>query len=474
MASFMISSRRTFLTGAAVSAAFAGYALKAHGQSAAEETYRNEVFGYGPLKEDPYRVFDLPEGFSYRVVSQAGETMSDGLVVPHKADGMACIPLGGSRVALMRNHELKISDHHYGPFGMSRRLAERIDRSRAYALDDAGFPVPGGVTTMIYDTARRELVSQHLSLIGTAVNCAGGHTPWGSWLSCEETVLKAGMGSDKDHGWVFEVPARAKGLVEPTPLKAMGRYQHEAAAVDPRTGVVYLTEDAFDQRGLFYRFLPNDRRNLAKGGRLQALGFRDAPEGGDARNPKGKPVFWTPGQWKDVVWIDLDGVDNPNDDLRLRGQKSGAAFVGRGEGVFLGQDGVYFTCTSSGPNGHGQILRYVPSEHEGQAGEADAPGRLQLFLEPADERVLDYADNITVAPWGHVIACEDRYSDTKRNHLKGVTPDGRVYTIGRNVFTGNAELAGVCFAPDGKTMFVNIYWPGVTLAITGPWERFRA
>jgi secreted PhoX family phosphatase len=470
----MISSRRTFLSGAAVSVAFAGFALKAQGQDADPETYRNEVHGYGPLQEDPYGILDLPAGFSYRVVSQASETMSDGLLVPGKADGMGCFAGDGSTVTLIRNHELKVTDRNIGPLGVHQRFADRLDASMAYALDDDGFPLPGGTTTMVYDLKAQRLVSQHLSLSGTTINCAGGSTPWGSWLSCEESTLGAGMGSNKDHGWVFEVPSTAKGLVKPVPLKAMGRFQHEAAAIDPRTGVVYLTEDSFDHKGLFYRFLPNDRADLAKGGKLQALGFRDAPEGGDARNFAGDPVVWTPGAWKDVTWIDLDGIDNPNEDLRFRGQKAGAAFVGRGEGVFTGKDGIYFTCTSSGPTGNGQILKYVPSRFEGQAQEASEPGRLQLFVQPADERVMDYGDNIAISPWGHIFVCEDRYSETDRNHLKGVTPDGRVYTIARNVYVGNAELAGVCFAPDGKTVFVNIYAPGITVAITGPWDSFRA
>lgn len=472
----MTASRRTFISGAAVTAAFAGFALRARAQEEAEapETYRNEVYGYGPLQEDPYRILDLPAGFSYRIVSQAGETMSDGLLVPHKADGMACFPLGGDRVALVRNHELKLTDRNIGPLGLGRRLAGKLDKSKAYDLDDDGFPLPGGTTTLVYDLRAKSLVSQHLSLAGTTVNCAGGATPWGSWLSCEESTLAAGLGSAKDHGWVFEVPAVAKGLVDPVPLKAMGRFQHEAAAVDPRTGVIYLTEDSFDHKGLFYRFLPNDRTNPAKGGRLQALGLKAAPEGGDVRNFVNDPVTWKVGDVQDVTWIDLKGIDNPDEDLRFRGQAAGAAFVGRGEGVFFGHDAIYFACTSSGPQGHGQILRYVPSPREGQAGEADQPGRLHLFVEPADERVLDYADNIAIAPWGHLFACEDRYSDTERNHVKGVTPDGKVYTVARNVFTGNAEVAGVCFSPDGSTMFVNIYMPGITLAVTGPWGSFRA
>jgi secreted PhoX family phosphatase len=469
-----MTTRRGFIAAAAVTAAFGGYAIRAGAQRAVDETYRNEVYGYGPLREDPHGIFDLPEGFSYRIVSRAGETMDDGLYVPGKTDGMACFPLDGSRVVLVRNHELWPSNIERGPAGPELRMIDKIDRMKAYDLDLEGRPLPGGTTTIVYDLAARRRVSQHLSLTGTVMNCSGGATPWGSWLSCEETVQQAGDGAHKDHGWVFEVPASARGLVEPRPLTGLGRFQHEAAAIDPRTGIVYLTEDSYDHLGLFYRFLPNDRRRLEAGGRLQALGLREAPEGGDVRNFKGQPVTWGAGDRKDVVWIDLEGIDNPHGDLRLRGQKAGAAFVGRGEGVFFGRDAVYFACTSSGPSQNGQILRYVPSPHEGRAGEADEPGQLELFVESADEKVLDYADNLAIAPWGHIFACEDRYSDTDRNHLRALTPEGKVYTVGRNVFEGNAELAGACFSPDGSTCFVNIYSPGITLAITGPWERFRA
>jgi len=465
----MPTTRRSVLSSAAAGVAFLGYARLAGAQTApGAETYRNEIDGYGPLVADPNGILDLPAGFAYRVVSQFGEAMSDGLEVPYKADGMGCIPLGGSRVALIRNHELKPGDVNYGPGGLGRRLSPRIDARKAYDVGGDGHALPGGTTTLIYDMAQRRLISQHLSLVGTAVNCAGGVTPWGSWLSCEETTVKAGGGRSKDHGWVFEVPARSKGLVQAVPLKAMGRFQHEAACVDPRTGVVYMTEDSFGTAGLFYRFLPNALGELHKGGKLQALAFRDAPGGVSTAN-QGQ-VVWRQGDWKEVVWIDLDGVESPDDDLRLRGAKAGAATFARGEGIHFGAGEMYFTCTSGGAAKHGQIMRYVPSASEGQAGERDAPGRLQLFLESADDKVFDYGDNLTVAPWGHLIVCEDRYSDVKRNHIRGVTPEGKVYTIARNVFRENAELAGVCFSPDGSTLFVNIYWPGITLAITGPWR----
>jgi hypothetical protein len=467
-------SRRLFLSGAATTLAFSGFALRTDAQAPAGSTYRNEVFGYGDLVRDPNGIFDLPEGFTYEIVSQAGEEMSDGYLVPYKADGMGCFQFEPDRVVLVRNHELHHSrDTNQGAFGLRQRLARRFDSSLAYDTGLAGAPLPGGTTTLVYDLKARRLVSQNLSLAGTTTNCAGGTTPWGSWLTCEERLVGAGDTGKKDHGWVFEVPAVPGRVAAAEPIRDMGRFLHEAAAVDPRTGVIYLTEDVNNGEGLFYRYLPHDRVRPLAGGRLQALGLRDAPTGGDTRNWKGN-VVWRPGDWKHVTWIDLEGVDNPHEDLAQRGHAKGAAWFARGEGIHFGQGELYFTCTSGGVAGIGQIMRYVPSPAEGGAGERDQPGRLQLFLESEDRKRLDYADNIAIAPWGHLFTCEDQYSDRPVNHLKGITPDGKVYTFGRNAFRESSETAGVCFSPDGTTMFLNIYWPGITIAINGPWERFRA
>ncbi len=466
----MTFSRRAFIASAATSLAFTGLSARAQEGETPSYAYINEVEGYGPLLPDPKGMLDLPSGFSYRVISQAGETMADGFLVPGAFDGMGCFDAGNGKVALVRNHELGPRAFDYGAFGLGGRLADRLPKDRAYDFSDTGLPLPGGTTTMIYDLKSGQTISQHLSLAGTAVNCAGGVTPWGSWLTCEETTLTAGLEIGKDHGYVFEVPSAAKGIVDPNPLKAMGRFKHEAACIDPRTGIVYMTEDLQD--GLFYRFLPNDRRNLAAGGRLQALGLAGVAEDADTRNQEGGDNI-KPGAWVQTLWIDMDGVDNPYDDLRLRGHAKGAAFFARGEGLWWGQGELYFTATSGGAVGAGQIFRYVPSAQEGQAGEADQPGRLQLFVESKNESVLDYADNITVSPLGHVLVCEDRYSEVKPNHIKGVTPAGKVYTLARNVFRGNAEFAGACFSPDGQTLFVNVQWPGITLAITGPWATLK-
>ncbi len=461
----MSLARRELLASGAAGLAFAGLARHAHAQDAGEETYINQVEGYGPLRTDPAGLLDLPEGFSYQVISQSGDTMDDGLFVPGQPDGMGCFDLGEGRVALIRNHELKGSSalhRNLGPGGLHQERIRHIDAARAYDTYKDGRPLPGGTTTLVYDLGTRQTISQHLSLSGTSTNCCGGITPWGSWLTCEENTETAETGNvTRPHGFVFEVPVAAEGLVDPVPLKAMGRFEHEAVCVDPRTGIVYLTEDKND--GLFYRFIPKTPGKLAEGGRLQAMAIAGVT-GADTRNQDDR--FWAVGDWREINWIDMDDVESPNDDLRQRGHAAGAALVARGEGLWWGKDEFYMTATSGGPIRRGQVMRVQP----GLNGAAD---RIQLFVESTDEKTLNMGDNITIAPWGDLIVCEDNYSSTIRNHLKGVTPDGQVYTIGRNVFTGNSEFAGACFSPDGQVLFVNIMYPGMTLAIRGPWTSVR-
>ena len=416
--------------------------------------------GYGPLRADPNGILDLPPDFSYRVISTVGDEMSDGFLVPGAADGMAAFPGPGGKTLLVRNHEL--SSTRQSPFG--RRL-ERLSRLRPEQLYDAGLdggePCAGGTTTLVYDTRAQRLESEHLSLIGTVRNCAGGPTPWQTWITCEETTQKAGDGGAKDHGYNFEVPAADAGLAEPVPLRAMGRFNHEAVAVDPASGVVYQTEDRGD--GLIYRFLPDAPGELAKGGRLQALVIDGRPSV-DLRNWKEQTA--QPGQTFLTRWIDLDDVEAPEDDLRLRGFDKGAARFARGEGMWYGQGAVFFACTNGGQAQKGQVWRYTPSRFEGQTAEKDEPGRLELFVEPNKGGLIDNADNLTVSPWGDLILCED---GSGQQFLVGVTPEGRLYKFARNAVS-ESEFAGATFAPDGSTLFVNIQSDGLTLAITGPWK----
>ena len=452
-------SRRSFNLGLA-SSAFAGLALSGCATSASHAG--SKVAGYGPLQPDPARLIDLPRGFSYRIISRLGERMSDGLFVPDRADGMGAFRLDGRRIALVRNHELAPRNRSGGAFrpAAARGIA-------AFDRGSDGEPLPGGTTTIVYDYRSGQVEQQYLSLVGTIRNCAGGTTPWGSWLSCEEDVSRAGSGGQaRDHGWVFEVPAAHRGLVDPVPLTALGRFNHEAAAVDPRTGIVYLTEDRDDS--LFYRFLPEARGALARGGRLQALAFRDRGLGSDSRNWSG--TTFPLQQWREVEWIDLDRVEAPEDDLRKRGHARGGVLFARGEGIHFGEGELYFCCTNGGPAKLSQVMRYRPSRSEGQSGERSAPGRIQLFVESTDPSMLNFGDNIVVAPTGHLIVCEDQYTREVANHLRGVTPAGELYDFAR--LHEQTELAGACFSPDGATMFVNVYAPTKTLAITGPWSAF--
>lgn len=290
----------------------------------------------------------------------------------------------------------------------------------------------------------------------------------GTWLTCEEDTSRAGVdGQERDHGWVFEVPAARRGITTPVPLTAMGRFNHEAAAADPKTGIIYLTEDRNDS--LFYRFLPDRPGQLARGGRLQALAFVDRALGSDSRNWSGTNMPLQ--EWRAAEWIDLDNVEAPEDDLRKRGHKQGAVLFARGEGIHFGDGELYFCCTNGGAAKLSQIMRYRPSPFEGQTGEGASPGQIQLFVESSDPAMLHFGDNITVTPFGHLIVCEDQYGADVSNRLRGVTPAGEVYDFAR--LRMQTELAGACFSPDGDTMFVNIYNPAKTLAITGPWGDFR-
>lgn len=430
------SNRRQFLR--ATGTAFA--ALAASGCVGGSRPYSAGAAGYGSLRSDPAGLVDLPAGFTYRVLSSLGDPMDDGGTVPDHADGMGCFDLGGGKLALVRNHELKT--HH----------APGVEATAGFARNDAGLYLPGGTTTIVLDAQTLAVERQFRSLAGTYNNCAGGITPWGSWLSCEEAGSIVSELVD-GHGWVFEVPAAATGAVEAVPLRAMGRFAHEAACVDPRTGVVYMTEDKLDS--LLYRFIPDVPGQLARGGRLQAL----AVEGiADSRNWDA-PLF-VPGPWHGVRWVDLDDVEAPADDLRNRGAAQGATLFARGEGIWMGEGELYFTCTNGGTAKVGQVFRLRP-----QAG---GPDRLQLFFESPDKDVFNFGDNLTVAPNGHLIVCEDSYQKPLANYLRGITPGGVAYPIA--LLRAETEWAGACFSPDGKWLFVNVYDPTTTLAITGPWD----
>lgn len=460
-------SRRNFLRGsAATTTAFAGIlALSGCSRREPLDGVGAELEGYGPIYPDPDGLLDLPRGFSYEVISTEGEEMSDGLVTPGDFDGMAAFAREDGKIALIRNHELRFTQQDRSPFGPGNERLAGVDTGKLYDIAPDGTPHHGGTTTLILDPDTLEVERQFLSLGGTYDNCAGGPTPWGSWLTCEETTVRAGETARRDHGYVFEVPASADGLVEAVPLRGMGRFRHEAAAVDPSTGIVYLTEDEYDN-ALFYRFIPDVPGQLWRGGRLQGLVIRGRP-GFDTRNWSAQD--FAPGEWLETEWMDLTGIDNPDADIARRHIARGAAHFTRGEGCWWGEGEVYFTCTDGGALRSGQIFRFVP---DGDGG------RIQLFVESGDTELLEFCDNITVAPWGDLIVAED---GPLEQYIRGVTPEGRIYTIARNAFAepsregddvSYSEFCGPCFSPDGSVLFLNVQsHPSRTFAIRGPWRQ---
>ncbi len=442
---------------------------------------------YGPLKpaldQRGRAIFALPDGFSYVTFGEIGSPMSDGRPTPLALDGMAAFK---------------------GPRGTVRLIRNSEDRNAPGAHSIAPGPgaydtlAGGGTTTLDYDAKRRRLVRSFVSLDGTTVNCAGGRGLHGrSWLTGEETVAGTNRGFGRRHGYLFEVPVGRDLGDSPhsRPLRAMGRFSHEAAATDPRTGVVYETEDPGSGRGAgFYRFLPRDPRRLSAGGRLQILGIKGKPQY-DAREGQ------EPGRRLPVRWIDIpepdpeyDNDDDPRGTFQ-QGWRAGAAKFNRLEGCWYADGSVFFVSTSGGDikngdvnpdgyrEGYGQVWEYRP---HGRSG-----GRLILHYESPGGEALDSPDNLAVTPRGGLVVCEDDAStalvDTDPrapgiehvNRLIGITPRGRAFVFGVNIYSGS-ELAGVCFSPSGRTMFFNIFGrarydedevEAMTCAVTGPFHR---
>ncbi|MGJ8676762.1 MAG: alkaline phosphatase PhoX [Akkermansiaceae bacterium] len=447
------SSRRRFLKNSfAASLAFTGLARCL----ASEQQYLTSP--YGDLIKDPAGILDLPKGFHYHVISKEGNRMSDGLKVPARPDGMAAFAGKEGRVILVRNHELTRKDETRSAFDKASKISEDTINK---AYDTSQGIASGGTTNIVYNPKTKKVEKEFLSLIGTDFNCSGGAMPWGSWITCEETLhLTSKYG--KNHGYCFEVKATDDGkLQQAIPLKALGRFRHEAVALDPRTGILYLTEDIEDS--LLYRFIPDIPEDFTSG-KLQALALTEESSA-DLRNWKSRGKPFPQNQTKSARWIDLEDVESPKNDLRHRGFKSGAAIFARGEGITYANEHIYICCTNGGPKEQGQIFKLTPSVNEA-AGDT-----LELFIQPTSSDLLTNGDNICNTPWGDLVICEDLTKPFKKNDvfIRGIKPDGSVYTIARNALN-KSEFAGSCFSPDGTTLFVNIQLSGLTLAIEGPWQ----
>jgi uncharacterized protein len=420
-------SRRNFLGGATLLATGAHVPLRAlFGQRARAQ-------GRQSLVQDPNGVLDLPPGFSYRILERGGDPMDDGYRVPGLPDGMACFDGGDGTWVLMRNHEVSLGDSRHGPFYSGQEHpAESYDRD--------GY---GGVSRVVVDACSYERVSSNLVLIGTERNCAGGPSPWG-WLTCEETV-------NRRHGYVFLCDIHADRVQAPQRIVGYGRFNHEAAAVDPATNVAYLTEDRNDS--CLYRFVP-DRPEEPFVGQLQAMRIR------------GRERFATyevmrVGERLEVEWVPISDTDPRHDTVRHEAQGRGAAVIARGEGIWYVDGRIYVCATAGGPRRSGQIFVLEPD----QAGDS-----VTLLAQSEHNDVLDAPDNITVAPWGEVFMAEDGGG---RNAIRILRPSGEISEFARNALS-SSEIAGVCFSPDGQVLFCNLQKDHLTLAITGPFPRTAA
>jgi len=474
--------RRGFLkrsAGGMVSAStlslFAAHAALGQGHNQGVNPNAGVGRGYGPLSPAPDQngdaILALPAGFSYVSFSKTGAPLvSGGGMVARNHDGMTALPGPDGTVRLIRNHEVRNAPGNFA-FGIVGPTGTRYDPLGS-----------GGTITLDYDPVARMLVREFVSLNGTIVNCSGGRALHDAgWITCEETIAGPNQGWARKHGYNFLVPAGAMGTETAVALTAMGRFAHEASVADARSGIVYQTEDSGNSSG-FYRFLPNDPEDLARGGRLQMLAV------------SGEPLFtgWTAqtvGRLLMCEWVDIGNPD-PNLEAAIpeatcfrQGRDQGGAAFNRLEGIFRGEGGsIYFISTSGGAAQSGQLWQFRPAGPD--------QGALTLVFESPSGSVLDSPDNLCVTPGGGILFCEDDANPTPGhvddtdalapgitdvNRLIGLSRDGVPFPFAVNRLN-DSEFAGACFSPDAEILFVNIFGggsagSGMTCAITGPWRK---
>lgn len=443
---------------------------------------------YGPIAPVNDQVtglplLQLPAGFTYKSFGWTGDLMANGKATPGSHDGMAVVTtrkVGRStEMVLIRNHERGTnSDASF--FGSPAVYDNGFVSGSSYA---------GGGTTNLY-FRDGNFVRTEASLGGTLTNCAGGLTPWGTWLTCEELGSDAVSTQGKKHGYVFEVNADP-ALTSPQPIIGMGRFAHEAVAVDPASGIVYQTEDSSGKSG-FYRYIPDITPGgvgtLVQGGTLQMAKVKGQNN-----------VNVAPAQL-DVTY-ELEWVDIPNPDQNrgnatglngqtitsaagpfVQGWQKGALRMNRGEGIWYFAGKMYIMDTSGGTISRGAIW------------ELDLATQVMTCIySTASTLVGNMGDNLCVSPRGGIVICED--ASTAANdefgmgqRLMGLDTNGDTYIFSKNNINLSAaqltaagklsslagdrranEFCGACFDPTGRYLFVNIQTPGVTFAITGPW-----
>ncbi|MDY6055451.1 alkaline phosphatase PhoX [Micrococcus sp.] len=343
-------------------------------------------------------------------------------------------------------------------------------------LSDRGGRVIG--TTVVEVSRNGALRQQWVSLSGTIRNCAGGPTPWNTWLTCEEDTSRAGdwvtssvdggwYALQQDHGYVFEVFPAEAGCQVPRPIRAWGRGVFEAAAIGPDLASAYITEDT--RGGLFYRWTAPAGVTLGPG-----IADRLGPEDGVLQAAQlvrdGVPLEHYSqltaadlGAAYPVRWVD-GGQDRQAEFRDLRRQFPGATQHRKIEGVWqdAAGEGLWFTLSFTNEGEHpaaipnqGIIVYY---------SFGDQTMTVKDYWGPGHE--FDAPDNITVSPWGGVVIAED---GSDPNHLVAFTERRGAQAIARDL-TARGEWAGPCFG-NGNALFANVQ-SDCTYMITGPLARY--
>jgi secreted PhoX family phosphatase len=449
---------------------------------------------FPPLQDDPNGILALPAGFSYKIVTREGETdLSFGQgKTPGYHDGTGVVAAGHNRLTIIQNHELTPNLSAFG--------VQHI----AGTVYDPGASNAGGCTVITTDGGGAR-TAEWVGISGTVRNCAGGVAPWGSWLTCEETFINAGAtwtaggqtGTyEKNHGYVFEVLQADSAHQLPKPIKAFGRFEHEALAVDSNLKHVYLSEDAGGPSGLFYRWTAPDGMRLRAGvanllgdtaGKLEAMQIR--LDDGSIVPDVAYITSAQLGRPFKVTWIEVPDRDAVSKTIRTQFADGTVTRGKKFEGVWSTGRGAYIVNSFAfGANDlpadatkhDGMVWFYDYSDQtitlvtyfpHNPAAETEGP-----FPKYADLS-FDGPDNVTVTPWGTLILAED---GVRANHVLSAVPGGPTYAVARNQLSNGtsngaptySEFTGPTFAPDGKVLFVNIQVPGITLAITGPWEKY--
>lgn len=495
------ASRRNMLKGSATLAAapfVSTFALMAARNAQAADCSRLATMAaspFGPVAPvadltTGLPLLQLPEGFTYRTIGWQDDLMNDGVTCPARFDGMAVVQQRrdgrSTELVLVRNHEV-------GNFPRKAGTAPTYDN----AVNASGNYPGGGTTTIVLRDG--EVIDVRASLAGTMTNCAGGLTPWGTWLSCEENTEDRTAIGGKKHGYVFEVDPDS-ALTTAEPLVQMGRFKHEAVAIDPTNNICYQTEDASPASAL-YRFEPaNDggySGSYADGGRLYAARIkRIERSGATTLADANATAFGAPclGDEYLLEWVEIATPDSAPTTANVVGTvrnvsgpfaqawAAGCARMLRGEGIWYHGGRIYIVDTAAA--GDGALWELNP-----------ASGRIKCIYVSNAQLAGNNLDNITISPRGGIVCCEDGGKSPDEfgagSRLFAIDNQGNPFVLaknnlnftaaeyaaaGKNLTAGTgdqlgSEFCGACFDPLGRTLFVNIQTPGITFAITGPWAK---